>query len=178
MATASDEIIDAIGQDQHRDSLQFLTFLLGEEIYGVDILRVQEIKGWTPVTAIPNSPDYVQGVLNLRGEIVPIYDIRVRFNLENVDYTATTVIIVITVQSEAGERTIGLVVDGVWDVVNVNAEDMKETPDLGSNVNMEFIDGLADIDDRNVMLINSDKLFSEQELLTAMEQQEKDSDAS
>lgn len=168
MATTGEELVEAFEpeQEQHGDTLQYLTFLLGEEIYGVDILRVQEIKGWTPVTAIPNSPNYIKGVLNLRGEIVPIYDIRIRFDLDNVEYTATTVIIVITVLSEERERTIGLVVDGVWDVVNIGEEDIKETPDLGTNVNMEFVDGLTSIDNKNVMLINSDNLFSENELQT------------
>lgn len=171
MAMPKEKLAEAVRseQEQHGNARQFLTFLLGEEIYGIDILKVQEIKGWTPVTSIPNSPDFVKGVLNLRGEIVPIYDIRIRFSLNDVKYTATTVIIVITVQAETRERTIGLVVDGVWDVVNVNEEDIKETPDFGKSVNIEFVDGLAAIDNRNVMLLNSDKLFSEQELQTAAE---------
>lgn len=166
MATPGEEIAQALSTDkeQHHDSRQFLTFLLGEEIYGVDILKVQEIKGWTPVTAIPNAPSYVKGVLNLRGEIVSIYDIRLRFNLDKADYKATTVIIVLTINSEDRERTVGVVVDGVWDVVNVRDEEIKDTPEFGDNVDTRFISGLASIDNRNVVLLNSDRLFTQEEL--------------
>lgn len=166
MATPGEEIAQVLSseKEQHHDSRQFLTFLLGDEIYGVDILRVQEIKGWTPVTTIPNAPDYIKGVLNLRGEIVSIYDIRLRFNLDKADYNATTVIIVLTIKADDYERTVGLVVDGVWDVVNVRDDEIKDTPELGDNVDTRFISGLASIDDRNVILLNSDRLFTQQEL--------------
>ncbi|MCI0506633.1 MAG: chemotaxis protein CheW [Gammaproteobacteria bacterium] len=143
--------------------LQYLVFKLGNEIYGINILKVQEIKGWTPVTAIPKSPDYIKGVLNLRGEIAPILDIRIRFSMNKFMYAATTVIIVITVNSEQRDRTIGLVVDGVWDVVDFSAEDIQNTPEFGSGVNTEFIEGLVNIDNCNVMLLDPDQLFSDQE---------------
>ncbi|HEY8535918.1 MAG TPA: chemotaxis protein CheW, partial [Vicinamibacterales bacterium] len=99
------------------ESFQVLTFILGNESYGVDILRVQEIRGWSTVTKIPHAPAYVLGVLNLRGSIVPIVDLRMRFNLDRAEYTAVTVIIVLSVNSPAGRREIGVVVDGVSDVV-------------------------------------------------------------
>ena len=101
---------------------QVLTFVLGAETYGVDILRVQEIRGWQAVTKIPNSPPHVLGVLNLRGSIVPIVDLRKRFSLEQAEYTSVTVIIVLTVRSESGRRDFGVVVDGVSDVVDVEAK--------------------------------------------------------
>ena len=113
------------------ESPQVLTFVLGSETYGVDILRVQEIRGWSAVTKIPNSPPHVLGVLNLRGSIVPVVDLRKRFNLEQAEYTAITVIIVLSVRSESGRRDFGVVVDGVSDVVDVQASAVRPTPDLG-----------------------------------------------
>ena len=151
------------------DGTQFLTFILDNEAYGVEILRVQEIKGWTPVTRIPNTPEYMQGVLNLRGTIVPIVDMRMRFNLQRVEYTPITVIIVLSVKSENGERVIGLVVDSVSDVIDVNAKDIKATPDFGTTLNTEFINGLATSAENMVMLLDVDKLLSVDEM-TALAQ--------
>ncbi|MCK4864699.1 MAG: purine-binding chemotaxis protein CheW [Gammaproteobacteria bacterium] len=151
------------------DGTQFLTFILANEAYGVEILRVQEIKGWTPVTRIPNTPEYMQGVLNLRGTIVPIVDMRMRFNLEQIEYTPITVIIVLSVKSENGERVIGLVVDSVSDVIDVNATDIKATPNFGTTLNTEFIDGLATSNENMVMLLDVDKLLSVDEM-TALAQ--------
>src|SRR5690242_12092104 len=118
-------------------SHQVLTFTLGAETYGVDILRVQEIRGWSPVTRIPQSPPHVLGVLNLRGSIVPIIDMRMRFNLERAEYTAVTVIIVLSVESGSGRRDIGVVVDGVSDVIDVDNASIKPPPDLGGQVSTE-----------------------------------------
>ena len=146
------------------DSLQYLTFELADEEYGIDILSVQEIKGWTQVTRIPNTLEYMRGVLNLRGTIVPIIDMRMRFNLENTEYTPTTVVIVLSVKSETGERVIGIVVDAVSDVLNVTPENMKETPDFGSSVDTQFISGLASIDENMVMLLDVDKMFNADEI--------------
>ncbi|MCW8901574.1 MAG: chemotaxis protein CheW [Gammaproteobacteria bacterium] len=151
------------------DATQFLTFILDDEAYGVEILRVQEIKGWTPVTRIPNTPKYMQGVLNLRGTIVPIVDMRMRFDLQRVEYTPVTVIIVLSVKSESGERVIGLVVDSVSDVIDVNAKDIKATPNFGTTLNTEFINGLATSAENMVMLLDVDKLLSVDEM-TALAQ--------
>lgn len=161
-ATANEMINHATGDDS--EGSQYLTFALDGEEYGVDIMRVQEIKGWIPVTRIPNTPEYMQGVLNLRGTIVPIIDMRMRFNLEREDYTAITVIIVLSVKCAAGDRVIGLVVDSVSDVINVNATDIKPTPDFGSAVNTEFLNGLATVGDTMVMLLEVDKLLSVDEV--------------
>jgi purine-binding chemotaxis protein CheW len=139
---------------------QMLTFVLGEETYGVDILRVQEIRGWQPVTRIPQSPRHVLGVLNLRGSIVPIVDLRMRLQLDSAEYTAVTVIIVLSIQSSHGRRDVGVVVDAVSDVVNVQANDVKPAPELGSQVNTEYIQGLTTIAERMVMLLDIDRLIS------------------
>jgi purine-binding chemotaxis protein CheW len=139
-------------------SNQVLTFTLGEETYGVDILRVQEIRGWSPVTRIPQSPAHVLGVLNLRGSIVPIVDLRMRFSLERAEYTPLTVIIVLSVESAAGRRDFGLVVDGVSDVIDVAVSDVKPAPEL-DQVSTEFIEGLAAVSGRMLMLLDIDKLI-------------------
>ena len=107
---------------------QYLTFMLNGEEYGVDILRVQEIKGWIPTTKIPNTPDYIRGVMNLRGAIVPIIDLRQRFAMPAIDYTATTVVIVLKVHNAGAERTIGFVVDAVSDVYNVSPDQFRAAP--------------------------------------------------
>jgi len=141
-------------------SEQYLTFILGEEEYGVEILRVQEIKGWDQVTHIPNSPDYLCGVLNLRGTIVPIVDLRLRFEMPPKEYTPTTVVVVLKVEGVT-QRTVGIVVDGVSDAHNVVPEDIKPTPDFGSNVSTEFITGLVTLEDSTMMMIlNIDRLLS------------------
>lgn len=136
---------------------QILTFSLGSESYGVDIKRVQEIRGWTPVTRIPELPPHILGVLNLRGSIVPIIDLRVRFKLAQAEFTALTVIIVLSVKTSSGERDFGLVVDGVSDVVDIRAANLQETPSLGSG--FDFIQGLAIVADRMLILLNLDELI-------------------
>jgi purine-binding chemotaxis protein CheW len=141
-------------------SHQVLTFVLGNETYGVDILRVQEIRGWSAVTKIPHAPSHVLGVLNLRGSIVPIVDLRMRFALERAEYTAITVIIVVSVVSAAGRRDFGVVVDGVSDVVDVNSAEVKPPPDLGQRSSTDFIRGLVPVSDRMVVLLDIDKLIS------------------
>src|SRR5688500_3253958 len=141
------------------DSNQVLTFTLGEETYGVDILRVQEIRGWSPVTRIPQSQPHVLGVLNLRGSIVPIVDLRMRFSLPRAEYTPLTVIIVLSVESPQGRRDFGVVVDGVSDVIDVPTQDVKDAPDMGAHVSTEFIEGLAAVSGRMVMLLDIDQLI-------------------
>lgn len=160
--TAVDQLHATAGKDESIS--QYLTFMLGEEYYGVDILRVQEIKGWTPVTAIPNTPEYIKGVLNLRGTIVPIIDLRTKFNLENMDYTPLTVIIVLSIQSEQGLHVAGVVVDSVSDVLNVSPDEIKPTPELGSGINTDFILGMATTDSQMAMLLDIDKMMSLEEL--------------
>ena len=140
-------------------SHQVLTFVLGSETYGVDILRVQEIRGWSPVTKIPNSPPHVLGVLNLRGSIVPVVDLRKRFSLEQAEYTALTVIIVLSVRAAAGRRDFGVVVDGVSDVVDVQASAVRPTPDLGCRAATDHIRGLVPVNDRMVVLLDLDRLI-------------------
>jgi len=125
---------------------------------------VQEIKGWTPVTQIPNAPSFLKGVLNLRGTIVPIVDLRMRFNLKEIEYTPTTVVIVLSLLSEGRERTFGIVVDAVSDVLNIATADIRPKPDFGTVVDADFINGLATADEQMVMLLDIDRLLRPDEL--------------
>ena len=142
------------------NSAQYLTFVCAGEEYGVEILRVQEIKGWDNVTRVPYAPPYVLGVMNLRGMIVPVIDLRVRFNIEKRAFDASTVVIVVRVQSEKGEKTVGIVVDGVSEVYSLNNDAIKPTPDLGSGASGACVSGLATIDSKMIVLLDIDSLLS------------------
>jgi purine-binding chemotaxis protein CheW len=140
-------------------SEQYLTFMLAGEEYGVDILRVQEIKGWDKVTRIPHTPDYVLGVINLRGAVVPILDLRRRFGLETIDFGPTTVVIVVRVMSGLTERTVGVVVDAVSEVYNVDAADSKPPPDVCGSVDTVFVKALATVEEKMLILLDIDRLI-------------------
>ncbi|MCV6638506.1 chemotaxis protein CheW [Candidatus Albibeggiatoa sp. nov. NOAA] len=145
---------------------KYLTFVLATEEYAVDILRVQEIKGWAKVTPIPNTPDYICGVINLRGTIVPIIDLRLRFGLEKLEYGAMTVVVVVRVVNPVTgkDRIMGIVVDAVSDVYDVPESEIKPPPDFGSVISIEFIKGLATVDDKMVIILEIDKLLNSKEL--------------
>jgi len=140
-------------------SEQYLTFMLAGEEYGVDILRVQEIKGWDKVTRMPHTPDYVLGVINLRGAIVPILDLRRRFGLEAIDFGPTTVVIVMRVGSGRDERTVGVVVDAVSEVYNVETSDTKPPPDVCGSVDTIFVKALATVEEKMLILLDIDRLI-------------------
>jgi len=146
---------------------QYLTFTLADEDYGVDILRVQEIRGWELVTRVPNSPSYAKGVLNLRGAIVPIFDLRERFDLPVQAYTKDTVVVVLRVNSESGICIMGVVVDGVSDVLNASQDGIVSAPDFGGRVATEFISGLASADGKMIMLLDVDKLLNQDDQVDA-----------
>jgi purine-binding chemotaxis protein CheW len=142
------------------ETREVLVFVLGKEEYGVDILKVQEIRGYDKVTPIPSAPDYLKGVMNLRGFIVPIIDMRIKFRLPDVRYDSFTVVVILRI---AG-RIIGLVVDGVSDVVRFTESEVKPAPQLGSVVDGSFIAGLATQDDRMVLLLDIERLLSSGEM--------------
>lgn len=139
---------------------QYLTFRLNDQDYGIQILEVQEIKGWTAVTPIPNSPRFIKGVLNLRGTIVPIIDLRLRFNMDEKDYDQFTVIIVVNICGKLA----GLVVDSVSDVMNASAEQHCEAPEFEGQINRKFIDGLVQFDEKLLILLDVDRLAEEDDL--------------
>lgn len=142
----------ASAADTTEDSAQYLTFTLDGEEYAVDILRVQEIRGYSSVTSIPNAPDYVKGVMNLRGTVVPVLDVRLKFGMEPREYDRFTVIVVVNV----GSRVVGLIVDSVSDVLDIPADAIQPTPDLGSNVDTTVMQGIARTNDRLVTLLDID----------------------
>ena len=135
---------------------EFLTFRLGGEEYGIEILKVQEIRGYDSITHIANSPNYIKGVINLRGIIVPIIDMRIKFNLAHAAYDQFTVVIILTV---AG-RVMGVVVDGVSDVITLADDQVRQTPGLGSAIETQYIMGLGTVDERMLILIDIEKLMS------------------
>jgi len=153
--TSSEEIEAKVPEN----SVQFLSFTLGDEEYGVTILSVQEIRSWEPVSKIPNVPKYEKGVVNLRGAIVPIIDLRERFNLEHSEYTNLTVVVVLQAVCRGKNRTMGVVVDSVSNVMNIQKENIQSAPDFGTKVSTEFINGIASVDNRMVMLLDVEKLL-------------------
>jgi purine-binding chemotaxis protein CheW len=139
-----------------RQIQQYLTFLLEGEMYAVDILRVREIMGWSQVTRVPNTPVFMKGVLNLRGAIVPVVDLRLRFDLQRTEYNNTTVIIILAVRNEGRERTIGIVVDGVSDVINVDMNRIKPVPKTGTTIDTDYLTGLFSSENLMLMLLDID----------------------
>jgi purine-binding chemotaxis protein CheW len=157
-----DNAATLIGMSNNDD--QYLTFILDNEEYGIDILRVQEIKGWDKVTRIPNTPEFVQGVINLRGSIVPIIDLRQRFNIEKLEYGPTTVVIVLRVQDEDSDCIMGVVVDAVSDVYNIAKEQLREIPPSFSSSIMESVRCIATVNEKMVILLDVDHLLNADEL--------------
>jgi len=144
----------AIGAASGRE--EFLSFTLGKEEYGIEILKVQEIRSYEQVTTIANAPAFIKGVVNLRGIIVPIVDMRIKFNLGEAQYNELTVVIVLNV---AG-RVVGMVVDGVSDVISLGAEQIRPAPDFSSSFDMKYITGLGTVDERMLILVDIEKLMT------------------
>lgn len=138
---------------------QYLSFIMANEEYGVDILSVQEIRGWEPTTVLPNAPDYVKGVINLRGTIVPIIDLRQKFGIKTLEYGATTVVIVVKVTMDEIQKVIGIVVDAVSDVFSIEEEEIRQAPDFGHGTDLRFIKGLANVQDKMVILLEINRLL-------------------
>lgn len=139
---------------------EFLTFTLGAEEYGVDILKVQEIRGYDTVTRIPDAPEFIKGVINLRGTIVPVVDLRLKFKLGEAVYNALTVMIILNI----GARVVGMVVDSVSDVIALDAAQLRPPPEFGSAFDARYLAGLGTVDDRMLILLDIEKLLSSAEL--------------
>ena len=138
---------------------QVLTFALGAEVYGVDILRLKEIRGWSPVTRLPHSPPAVLGVLNLRGVVVPIIDLRVRFGMPAAEFTPITVIIVLSLRTERGDQEFGIVVDKVMDVLDIAPEQIRPTPATGYGATADAIEGIATVDEQMLILLDAERMI-------------------
>jgi len=138
------------------DGRELLTFTLGSEEYGIDILKVQEIRGYDAVTTIANAPSFIKGVINLRGIIVPIVDMRIKFNLGKVEYNQLTVVIILNIAN----RVVGIVVDGVSDVIALTPEQLKAAPEFSGAMDTQYITGLGTVDERMIIVVDIEKLMT------------------
>ena len=139
---------------------EFLSFTLGQEEYGIDILKVQEIRGYDAVTAIANTPEFIKGVINLRGIIVPIVDMRIKFRLGNITYDELTVVIILNI----AKRVVGMVVDGVSDVLTLKPEQIKPAPEFGGTFDTQYLVGLGTVDERMLILVDIEKLMASSDM--------------
>ena len=142
---------------------EFLTFRLGAEEYGIDILKVQEIRGYEKPTRMANAPEYIKGVLNLRGTIVPIFDLRIKFSLETVEYNDFTVVIILKLSG----RMLGVVVDSVSDVTTLTPQQIKPAPDFASHLDTRYVLGLGTLDERMLILMAIEELIAADEMLVS-----------
>ncbi|MFH2064293.1 MAG: chemotaxis protein CheW [Pseudomonadota bacterium] len=143
---------------------KYLTFTLVEEEYGIGILKIKEIIGMMAVTTVPQTPAFVKGVINLRGKVIPVMDLRLRFGMEAIDYTERTCIIVVEIEGTAGTIQIGIVVDSVSEVLNIKGEDIEDTPTFGTKLNTDYILGMAKMGGGVKILLDIDRVLSEGEL--------------
>jgi purine-binding chemotaxis protein CheW len=148
------------GGAQPEKPLEFLSFTLGEEEYGIDIQKVQELRGYDAVTRIANAPAFIKGVVNLRGIIVPIIDMRVKLNLGDPTYDQFTVVIVLNI----GGRVVGMVVDSVSDVITLTPDQIKDPPQMGSLLDTDYLIGLGTVNERMLILMDIDRLMSSEEM--------------
>lgn len=143
-----------------KDSTQYLTFIMAEEEYGIEILSVQEIRGWDSATPLPKAPPHVKGVINLRGIIVPIVDMRLCFELPAIKYTPLSVVIVLKIEIAGESRTAGIVVDAISDVYTISHSDIKNAPHIGAGIDITYIQGFADVNGSMVTLLEMDQLLN------------------
>ena len=155
-----DQAVKAMAEKEGK----YLTFTLANEEYGIGILKIKEIIGMMPVTTVPRTPEFVKGVINLRGKVIPVTDLRLRFKMEPIDYTDRTCIIVVEIKSQAGTVQIGAVVDSVSEVLNVGDDDIEETPSFGTKLDTEYILGMAKMEGGVKILLDIDKVLTSDEL--------------
>lgn len=143
---------------------KYLTFSLGDEEYGIGILKIKEIIGMMPITSVPQTPEFVKGVINLRGKVIPVIDLRLRFEMKPMEYTDRTCIIVVEIEGESGNVLIGNVVDSVSEVLNIKNEDIEDPPTFGTKLNTESILGMAKLEGGVKILLDIDHVLNVQEL--------------
>lgn len=144
---------------------KYLTFTLADEEYGISIMKIQEIIGLMKITTIPRTPEFVKGVINLRGKVIPVVDLRLRFGMEAVDYTDRTCIIVVEIEGQAGTVLTGIAVDSVSEVLNIKGEDIEDTPTFGIKLNTEDILGMAKVEGQVKILLDIDRVLSADEVM-------------
>ncbi|MCP3875378.1 MAG: purine-binding chemotaxis protein CheW [Desulfobacteraceae bacterium] len=143
---------------------KYLTFTLAEEEYGVGILKVKEIIGMMPITSVPRTPEFVKGVINLRGKVIPVMDLRLKFDMGEIPYTDRTCIIVVEIDSESGTVLIGIVVDAVSEVLNITEEEIEEAPTFGSKLDTDYILGMAKMEGNVKILLDIDRVLNQEEV--------------
>jgi len=150
----------ALGDPLAGGGTQYLTFVLNSEYYGIEILKVQGVQGWQRVTQVPNMPAFLLGVINMRGDVVPIVDLRLRFSLGSAEFNEHTVVVIVRVECADHPRTVGLVVDAVSEVHTIHNTDFRKTPDMSSGVASEYLKGLGMVGDRMVILFDIERLVN------------------
>ena len=160
LAKTMDQAVSAIAEKEGK----YLTFSLAKEEYGISILKIKEIIGMMPITTVPQTPEFVKGVINLRGKVIPVVDLRLRFGLEAADYTDRTCIIVVEIKGQAGNVLIGTVVDSVSEVLNIKGDDIEETPTFGSKLNTGYILGMAKMEGGVKILLDIDRVLNAEEI--------------
>ncbi|MCP3924458.1 MAG: purine-binding chemotaxis protein CheW [Desulfobacterales bacterium] len=157
---AIDQAVACMGDKEGK----YLTFALADEEYGIGILKIKEIIGMMPITTVPQSPPFVKGVINLRGKVIPVIDLRLRFEMESIDYNERTCIIVVEIEAENGLIQLGIVVDSVCEVLNIPGEEIEETPSFGTKLNTEYIMGVAKMEGAVKILLHIEKILREEEI--------------
>lgn len=165
MTSAAQTLSQAVSAMTSKEG-KYLTFTLANEEYGIGILKIKEIIGMMPITSVPRTPLFVKGVINLRGKVIPVVDLRLKFGMPPMDYTDRTCIIVVEIAGQNGALTIGIVVDSVSEVLNIKAEDIENTPTFGVRVNTDYIMGMAKISGGVKILLDIDKVLSSQEIVS------------
>jgi len=145
---------------------KYLTFTLAEEEYGISILKIKEIIGMMPITSVPQTPEFVKGVINLRGKVIPVIDLRLRFGMGEIEYTERTCIIVVEIESQTGTVMIGIVVDSVSEVLNIKGDDIEDTPTFGTKLNTDYILGMAKMEGGVKILLDIDRVLNSEEIAT------------
>jgi len=161
---ASTEIMDQAVKVMEEREGKYLTFTLADEEYGIGILKIKEIIGMMPVTTVPQTPRFVKGVINLRGKVIPVLDLRLRFGMESVDYTERTCIIVVEIDGTVGTVQIGIVVDSVSEVLNIKGEDIEDTPTFGTKLDTNYILGMAKMEGGVKILLDIDRVLNSDEI--------------
>ena len=160
LAEKMDQAIKAMADREGK----YLTFTMAGEEYGIGILKIKEIIGMMPITSVPRTPRFVKGVINLRGKVIPVLDLRVRFEMEAIDYTERTCIIVVEIEGQAGTVMIGIVVDSVSEVLNIKGDDVEDTPSFGARINTDYILGMAKTARDVKILLDIDRVLSAREI--------------
>lgn len=156
--------LDRAISDIARKTGKYLTFMLQKETYGIGILKIKEIIGMMPITSVPRTPEFVKGVINLRGKVIPVIDLRLKFSMDSTEYNERTCIIVVEIDTDASTVLVGIVVDAVSEVLNIKEDEVENTPTFGTSLNTEYIMGMAKMEGGVKILLDIDKVLSAEEI--------------